>query len=343
MSFQSEKVSTQKSFQNITDHFFVSFNFKKVIVMNKILLTISLSLIMLSSWAGEINSKLIGESTDGKTVKMMWFIKKWDKNLTGFNIKRKTLKGEWVTINSETIIPNISVDNNIQNVENNTKELMRLRLKLNNLINSGKLNTITNSELVQTLTNNNESLKALTQSFGIDYDMALLTGFGLVDRNVPSDIVQYGLFYVRNNNEEDIVPSAVMNWKSGEVTNANPVIHINSNTKGCNVQLYWNVTFQVMDQLHTQGFNIYRKDKDGWIKINNSPISEFDNQKNAYTFTDVNNKEANTEYAVATATMFNNEGFRNEFAIKVKPAITETVATTGRDSKLYNANVVKLN
>ena len=310
--------------------------------MNKILLTSALSLIMLSSWAGDINAKLIGESMDGKTVKMMWFLKKWDTNLTGFNIKRKTLKGEWVAINSEPIIPGISIDNNIQNVENNTLELMRLKNKLNSLIVSGKIDAISNQTLVNTLIKNNDTLKAMTQSFGKDYDMALLTGFGIVDRNVSNDVVQYGLFYIRDNHQEDASPSAILNWKSGEITNANPIVKVNTHTKGSNVELFWNVTFNMMDQLHAQGFNVYRKVNGSWIKINNSPIADFNNQRNAYTFVDVNNKDVNAEYAVSTATMFNNEGYKNEVAVRTKQSVSEAVAASSKSSGVEET-VVKLN
>ena len=292
--------------------------------MKSLLLITVLTMVFYTGWANKIEAKLIGESQDGNTVKLMWFVKKWDKSLTGFNIKRKTATNEWVTINSEVIVPEISLDKNLQVVENSTEELLRLKSKLKSLLESGTLKQSDATTFSNTLTDNN-ALKNLSRSFGQDFDLALISGFCFTDRNLLEGTEQYGLFLVKNN-EEDKAPAATFDWSYGQKANINHGIKISWVNTDNGVQLLWNLPFESLKKIHAKGFNVYKKDLNGWVKINEKPITEFDNIKNGYTFYDNNLSNDEAVYAITVATMFNNEGNKNEFLVVNKQSIKNDVA-----------------
>ena len=293
--------------------------------MKNLLLLIVLTMVFYTGWANKIEAKLIGESQDGNTVKLMWFVKKWDKSLTGFNIKRKTASNEWITINSEVIVPEISLNKNLQVVENSTEELLRLKSKLKNLVESGTLKQADAISFSNTLTDNN-ALKDMSRSFGQDYDLALISGFGMTDRNIQEGTEQYGLFLVKNN-EEDKFPAATFDWSYGEKANVNHGIKISWVNSDNGVQLLWNLPIESLKKIHAKGFNVYKKDTNGgWVKINEMPITEFDNVKNGYTYYDTNLSNEEVEYAITVATMFNNEGNKNKFLVVNKQSINNDLA-----------------
>jgi len=293
--------------------------------MKNFILLLILTASVFTAGANKIEARLLGESQDGKTVKLMWFLKKWDKDLIGFNIKRKDKDNNWVTINDNLIVPEVSMDRNLQNVENNTFELLRLKSKLKGLIDAGTLKTSTNEEFANSLLQNADTMKVMTQSFGKDFDLALLTGFGITDRNVEVQVEQYALFLVRNDRGEDKNPTATFNWSTGTKTNLNPEIKIFSIPTNQGTQLVWNLPFKSMETLHAAGFNVYKRINEAWVKINDIPVTEFNNVKNGYTFYD-NNSNGEVMYAVSLATMFNNEGNKKAYLVRNNNSINSDVA-----------------
>src|SRR5271170_4278005 len=76
------------------------------------------------------NVNLLVQSPDGKTVKLVWFFKSWNKDVTGFDIKRKEGLQNWVKLNSRPIIPEISNKRSLLMVETDNIEESRIRAKL---------------------------------------------------------------------------------------------------------------------------------------------------------------------------------------------------------------------
>ena len=283
--------------------------------MKNFILLLILTASVFTASANKIEARLLGESQDGKTVKLMWFLKKWDKDLIGFNIKRKDQHNNWITINDELIVPEISIDRNLQNVENSTIELLRLKSKLKGLLDEGTLKPASNQDLANSLLQNTDTMKIMTQSFGKDFDLALLTGFGITDRNVNVEVEQYALFLVRNKQGEDKTPTATFVWSTGTKTNLSPDIKIKSTHTGQGTQLLWSLPFNSMETVHAAGFNIYKKVNKAWVKINDHPVTKFNNIKNGYTFYDKNSK-GDITYAVSLASIFNNEGKKTEYLVR---------------------------
>jgi len=294
--------------------------------MKNLILIITFTAISIAGWANKIEAKLIGESQDGRTVKLMWFVKKWDKNLVGFNIKRKSANNEWVTINSDLIVPEISADKNLQIVENSTEELLRLKTKLKSMLDAGVLKSADRQNLINSLLENSDTLKVMSRSFGEDFDLALLSGFGMTDRSVTSNTEEYALYPVRTNQVEDKSPSATFIWNNEDKANINPSIKISTANTDNGVQLLWKMPLETINKIHAKGFNIYRKEGNSWVKVNEKPIQEFDNTKNGYIFLDNNIGKQEVTYSVTLATMFNNESDINENVIVYKRPIASDIA-----------------
>ena len=294
--------------------------------MKNLILIIAFSTLVTAGWANKIEAKLIGESQDGKTVKLMWFVKKWDKNLVGFNIKRKSANNEWVTINNDLIIPEISADKNLQIVENSTEELLRLKSKLKNMLEIGTIKSADRQSFAKSMMENSDTLKIMSRAFGQDFDLALMSGFGLTDRNTIENNEQYGLFPVIENQVEDKNPSATFVWNKEDKASINPSLNISTVNTDNGIQLLWNMSFETINKIHAKGFNIYRKEGSEWVKVNDKPIQEFDNNKNGYTFYDKNVSKEEVVYSVTLATMFNNESDVNENTIVYKRPIASDIA-----------------
>ncbi|MEI6184159.1 MAG: hypothetical protein WCP65_01425 [Bacteroidota bacterium] len=295
--------------------------------MKNLILLITCLTLVSATWANKIEAKLIGESQDGRTVKLMWFVKKWDKNLIGFNIKRKGANNEWVTINNDLIVPEVSVDKNLQIVENSTEELLRLKSKLKTMLDAGQLKSADRLSFVNSLITNSDTLKVMSRSFGQDFDLALFSGFGFSDRAGANQTEEYALFPVRVNQVEDKFPSATFIWKNEDKANVNPSINISTANTDNGVQLVWKMPLETINKIHAKGFNIYRKEGNAWVKVNDKPIQEFDNNKNGYTFFDNNIGKNEVTYSVTLTTMFNNESNVNENTIVYKHPISSDIAS----------------
>ena len=294
--------------------------------MKNLILLIAFTTLVSTGWANKIEAKLIGESQDGRTVKLMWFVKKWDKNVIGFNIKKKGTNNEWVTINTDLIIPEVSVDKNLQIVENSTAELLRLKSKLKSMLDAGILKTADRACFTNSLIENKDTLKILSRSFGQDFDLALFSGFGFTDRSGVNQNEEYGLFPVSTNQVEDKAPSATFIWNNEDKANINPSINISTANTENGIQLVWKMPLEHINKIHAKGFNIYRKEGEIWTKINETPIQEFDNNKNGYTFFDKKVNSNEVTYSVTLATMFNNESNVNDNTIVYKHAFTSDIA-----------------
>lgn len=294
--------------------------------MKNLILLVMLVMISPILKANTIEAKLIGECQDGKTIKLMWFVKKWDKNLVGFNIKKKNKDGQWVSINNEPIVPEVYQNKNLQIVENSTEELIRLKSKLKSLLEQGVLKSMDNKSFIQSLLKNNDTLKILSRSFGSDFDLALISGFGLIDRNNIEDKEQYGLFPVRLNGEEKS-PVAMFTWNSKDNIHLEQSINVNSTYTETGVKLLWSLPLNTINKIHAKGFNIYKKEGTNWVKINNKPVTEFDNLNNGYTFNDHTQTDENITYAITIATMFNNEGIKNQYLVLNRKKMDNNIAS----------------
>ncbi len=130
------------------------------------------------------NANLLVQSPDGKTVKLLWFIKKWNSDITGFDIKRKEGLQDWVKLNSDPVLPEISAKKNLLVVESDKVEESRIKAKLYDLLATHNIRETGNKDYLQKLNSDDKAVQDLAVMIAHDYDLALMNGFAYVDHTV---------------------------------------------------------------------------------------------------------------------------------------------------------------
>ncbi|MEX2336122.1 MAG: hypothetical protein WD555_02485, partial [Fulvivirga sp.] len=179
-------------------------------MINKILLAI---LITAYSFCVAKGQDLYGEGNVDQ-VKLAWISKSWPSGLIGWDLKRQKDSGAWIKLNKEILRPQISSDKSLTSATNSTSELKRLTEKQRSLMSSGNLIEKGEDEFLR-------ELKTEDGRFGVaflsamDYDLALIMGFGFVDQEFGGEgNYRYGLFQ-RFDDGKDPVLAAEFSWKYG--------------------------------------------------------------------------------------------------------------------------------
>ncbi len=270
--------------------------------------------------SAQVNCIFKGEGNND-LVKLMWLIDYWPENLVGFDIKRRSIEngapGNWITINSTVIFPEISMEKNLSNVEKNKAEVLRLQEKLEDMIEKGKTKEIKNEDYIKMLKSGPDVIQSFVLPFALDYEFAIINGFGLVDREIPpGEKYQYGVFLVYTDHSED-PPISTFDWEYGSLVQKETNIDLFFRTTKANdqIQILWKFDPDTLNALGYAGFNIYRKTVNKkYIKLNNTPLwFNIEQKQGKFSFFDENIKE-NTiyHYAISPVTIFNTEGEKNE-------------------------------
>ncbi len=257
-----------------------------------------------SLFAQQDNVHLLLQSPDGKTVKLIWFIKKWDNNITGFDIKRKDGLDGWVKLNSEPIMPEVSRKKKLSIVESDKAQEARLKAKLTEMLAGREMIEVSATNYMQRLATDEKAVQDLAIMLAHDYDLALINGFGFVDRTITKKIgYQYGLFIQGTNTLLDTIA-----WRYGQTPDMNVVRNITSKAmqgkRG--IHITWNADLAKMKAADVAGFHIYKSG----IRLNTIPIIALNNNDlSEFSWDDktANSAEA-VEYSVSAESIFGIEG-----------------------------------
>jgi hypothetical protein len=250
------------------------------------------------------NASLLVQSPDGKTVKLVWFLKSWDKRISGFDIKRKDGIKDWVKLNKEPILPEISIDKNLAVVEPDEHEQSAIKNNFFKLVDNNKLEVADEVSFLKKLNNNDKTLRDLMDMTAHDYNLALMTGFAYVDRSVTQkQDYEYGVFIQGS----DILLDSVL-WNYGQIPDLNTVENITSKADKINkgIEVIWNANLNKMKAGDVAGFNIYREG----IRLNATPIvSANSNDATEFTWFDQKaNSGIPNHYSISAESIFGIEG-----------------------------------
>lgn len=273
------------------------------------------------------NVSLLVQSADGKNVKLVWFFKTWSKDVTGFDIKRKDGLQDWVKLNTEPIIPELTQKKNLKIVEADELEEGRVKAKLYKMITGHKISAMAKDEFLQMLNTDDKAAQALTGLMEKDYDLALMSGFGFVDHSITKKTnYQYGLFIQGTNTLLDSVL-----WNYGQIPDLNVVNDITAKgtTSANGIQVIWNADLMKMRAGDVTGFNIYREG----IRLNSTPILPVNTKDpTEFTFFDRAANGANPNlFSISAESIFGIEGIIKSYAYNpedhpaeyVKPVVNE--------------------
>ena len=151
--------------------------------MQRLLLYIIL-ILSLTAQAQDFSCKLLGEG-NGTLVRLKCIPNNWPNTLEGYHIKRRSNNATaWVAVTQQLIIPKIDGNDTYANIDPAIAEQQRLANKLDSLIAVGRTQETTPQQFYDRYLINQNSLESLKMGFLVDYDLALIQGFGLVDRNM---------------------------------------------------------------------------------------------------------------------------------------------------------------
>jgi hypothetical protein len=262
-------------------------------------------------------ASLLGESADGKTVRLLWFFSTWDKNTKGFDIKRRMANGNWQTLNSSLIVPEISLTKSFLNVDPNTSENNRLHNKLQQWAAQKKVKLVSAARFLQILSSDDKAVQQLNIALALDYDLALVSGFALVDRSTTAGTTyEYGLFPVKTNNEESLV--ATFTWKAGTAAMLSPSVNVTARPYPVNntIELQWTLDKEKTKDLAVAGYNIYKRVGPAWKKLNTTPIGGSNDQTSFTYFDNSSSASQLVNYAFSLQTMFGNEGSKVQYVYR---------------------------
>ena len=255
-------------------------------------------------------------------VKLLWYVDTWQDKLEGFVIKRRVItqdkNSKWVELSKSTIYPEISASRNYDNVVSDKESQQALKAKLDLYMKKDKsvhttLKPFSKKDFLAQVKADPNSVQSMKVAFSIDYDIALISGFGLVDKNMPFDeLYEYGLFPVIGGKTQDD-PAGTYQWKYGDKPNLSPPIEITTRAteKKTKIEIVWNVEMKQYKELNLNGFNVYRQSgNDAFVKLNITPVWISSDKAKAELdyFDNTATEGANYTYAIAPVSLFGTEG-----------------------------------
>jgi hypothetical protein len=252
-------------------------------------------------------------------VKLLWLPTVWPSNLTGFDIKKRPAGGNegWQPVNASYIFPELSFEKDLSNIDNNSAEQQRLQKKLKKLIADKKVRPTPNKAYLAKLQSDSTAVTALFLPISLDYDFALLNGFGMVDRNVKAGEYEYGLFLHNADNSVSTQPVATVKVSAGAEPEIKIPVDFSFKTAAVKtkLQLVWKINSAAYKKLLLNGFNIYRKDgKTGYAKLNATPLWPNLDKETSTSFLMNEDLKPNViyQYTIAPVSLFGTEGERTE-------------------------------
>jgi hypothetical protein len=277
-------------------------------------------------------TNLLAQSPDGKTVKLVWFMNSIPSNFSGFDIKRKDGLGSWVKLNTEPLLPGISVKKSLTMFEKDNTEATRIQNKLKDLIKAGKLKEYDYPSFLTKWKQSDKEILDIIYLAGQDFDISVMCGFGYVDHSLTQKTdYQYGVFSHSNN---ELLDSAM--WNYGEIPDLNVIREITSQAgngkKG--IRLIWIADEKKMKSSYVAGFNIYKKG----MRLNELPIVSADAAHvSDFGWDDVSASGSTAEqYSISAQSLFGIEGIIKSYTydpaqhpLEYKKTVVTNVLSSG--------------
>jgi len=216
--------------------------------------------------SGTNDISLVGDS-DGSVVRLYWIIQKWPPGATGFEVRSRPIdgagqpSGPWIVLTPKPVAPGTSATGDLQAVEADAGERGRLASKRQSILSTGKLKTATFEALRSAFDGDPSLPVSLALSFSKDYDLALITGFGFVDRSSANrGPREYGLFAVPNGGEGDVPLAALVvdagKYGDSQLNVAGPA----ATAEPGGIRVSWSLDAETARRFSVATFNVYRSE-----------------------------------------------------------------------------------
>jgi len=278
----------------------------------------------------QLQVKLQGEG-NGDVVRLKWIPQSWPASLEGFIIKRRSSGSGWISITASTVYPELSLNKPLENVETLPAEQRRLFQKLTGLINAKRAVEISKEQYKAVVLDKPRGLQNLAISFLVDFDFALLNGFGMIDRKIPrAEIYEYGLFPKYKDSPVAQDPISIFQWKFGDKPNTELTASSDiKRERGNGIIITWSIDTKIFKERNFVGFHIYKRLNDAKFEKMNQSLILLSVKNNPEYLTQRDTipvNEKNTySYAAVPVTQFGTEGTRIEAFFN--PALSTATVT----------------
>lgn len=283
-----------------------------------------LLLISFSVCAQRISHKDVifeGEGAKDRFALTWSMYKTWPEELDGFVVKKRTLNHEWQIIGRKKgFFPRVSDTVSLEGVVlGDDEELRRLAQVRKQLLEENAMERKTKASFKSDIAGKPEAMKYLNAIFMQKYDMALLSGFGMVDASFErkSGTYEYGLFPVIDG---EVSQEAIktLRWEYGSVPEYSFDVSEEYNLVEGDLHLMFSLPdVQYQKQQAVVNFNIVKKqegNEDQFIEERLNPAKKGD--KRVLFCKDENfDKERNATYTLEAVSTFNNTFHIHEIEI----------------------------
>jgi len=248
-------------------------------------------------------------TAEGEQMKLYIETRDWPQRLIGFNLKKRSLNGEWALLNPNPVTPQFSADRNWANLGLNQEQINTITTDFQTYVESGKIKPISEDRFLEIM-REVEGLKSGDRlRMKNDFQLALMAGFAYVDNSYdPEKDQEYGVFLVDQQRQEEESPLAVYSTAG----KSRMALDFSFSRKKEGIQLQWSQSASAIEENGVFGFNLYRakKGKKNMTLLTPSPLgAKFKNgETRQYHYSD---KEADpTEdytYKLAVVNMFQKE------------------------------------
>lgn len=316
-----------------------------IMIKKTFFVTLIYIIVNIVSYAGPLS----GEGK-GNTVRLFWIPSEWNSNIIGFEIKRKSPNSSnWVKLNESTIIPEMLSDKSLINISNSDEIINKLeKLRIHYMKNSDKVKlTEINRTNYYNLLQKSNSLKAIAILLGIDYNIALMHGFGYIDSYIPevNGTYSYKLFYKLKSNEEVLADS--FSWNYGTKPKYDLELTGQTTNEKNKIIAEWTFDYKKYKKSRIlNGFNIYMLTQKETSKMNNNKlwVSKSNTSEGKIVYNINKNKipEQSAKIIIKPSTIFNTEGSESSIKIykncNIKVSVQEDQSKTSKDGIILKIN-----
>jgi hypothetical protein len=262
----------------------------------------------------------VGEGNTNE-VRLMWLPSSWPENLNGFIVKRRKIKrnktGNWELVSKDVILPGCSIHKNLSNVEPDLEHQKLLKQKLEKYLSGNQeinLKQRTKDDFISSIRSNSKYMSFYSMIYYRDFDIAIMHGFALIDRNIPkAKTWEYGLFLSNIDGSEELVNT--FSWDYGSKPNIDIPMEMKYKAKRKNKAVHIEWSFKSSDYFDNNkiaGFNMYRKVNDNnYIRLNDKIITVIQGgtKEVSVKYYDKDIDTGNVYlYGLAPVSLFRNEG-----------------------------------
>ena len=141
---------------------------------------------------------------------LIWSLERWPDDAQAFVVRyRSSQDASWIDFHDDPIVPGLSANKDLSNVEPNGARRQQLQQALAEMLATNNAMEVSSEDFIRTVRASPEILQALRREVFEDHRRALLIGLGLFDRSIAGVASrQYGLFSVSGNGSIGDAPLA---------------------------------------------------------------------------------------------------------------------------------------